>query len=432
MRVLEHRVRQCLAPALLAVCCLVPSITRPQSAPDSAGAALLLEARHPATLVRFYESELRLPVLARDAATGRVVLNAGGTELVIVPRRPMDEPQNVTARLLLPCAALDSARVRLEGLRIPYREMQREDGTTWALFFQDPEGNSLGYCTPVRSPSSWPVGLQGSGGPELRGESGVVQLMVYGGVYGAWLSAAIPIGLGVDDAASVGACMLITSPVAVFVAHEYGQHTHVSRGQAGTISIVGNWATWQGLGWALAGDADGQDAVLAGALAGTGAIFATALLVRGREISPGQATVLHSATYWSAWYGIVGAGIAGADDKGFIYSTLAASTAGLLAGAAWGTGHDISASRARLISLGGMLGTLMGWGVVLLSDPEDDSVLWAIPGATGLCGLGFGWWHTRHREPAQFSQTSWQLDPPAFTAPEHGERFRCRLLHARF
>jgi hypothetical protein len=403
-----------------------------QAAPPGGGAAILLEARHAGTLVRFYESSLGLPVLARDVTTGRVVFDAGGTQLVVVPRRPMDEPQNATARLLLPCASLDSAQLRLDNSKVPFRAMRLADGSIWALFFQDPEGNSLGYCTPVTSPAAWPTSLQGTGATEHRGESGTTELMVYGGLYGAWLSAAIPIGLGVDDAGSVGACILLTSPVAVFVAHEYASHAHTTRGQARTISVVGNWATWQGIGWAVAGDADGQDAVLAGALAGTGAIFATAALVRGHDISLGQATVLHAATYWGAWYGVVGVGIAAADEKGFLYATLASSTVGLVGAAAWGTGHDISSSRARLISLGGLLGTLMGWGIDLLAEPDSDPVLWSIPGATGLAGLGFAWWHTRERDDRLSVQPRWRLDPPAFTPPHRGERFRARLFNARF
>ena len=172
--------------------------------------------------------------------------------------------------------------------------------------------------------------------------------------------------------------------------------------------------------------------VIAGALAGTGVIVGAAALVRGRYISPGQATVLHAATYWGAWYGIVGAGMAEATQDGFIYATLAASTAGLLGGAAWGMGHDISASRARLISLGGLLGTLMGWGIDLLAQPDSEAVIWAIPGATGLLGLGAGYWATRHGDERLGVSTSWQFDPPSFAPPSRGERFRCRLLNARF
>ena len=411
---------------------LLPAGAWPQGAPARAGATVLLEARHLGSLVRFYEFELELPVLARDASTGRTVFDAGGTQLVVMPRRPMDEPQNVTARLLLPCAALDSARVRLQNLKVPYRSMTLADGTPWALFFQDPEGNSLGYCTRVTSPTAWPTSLQGTGAVELRGESGLVDLMVYAGFYGVWLSIALPVGLGVDDAESVGICVLLTSPAMVYAAYQYGKHTQISRGQAGTISVVGNWATWQGLGWAIQADADGEDVVLAGALSGTAAIVATAALVRGRDISPGQATVLHAATYWGAWYGIVGAGMAEASEDGFIYATLAASSAGLLSGAAWGMGHDISASRARLISLSGLLGTLVGGGILLLAQPDAEPVLWGIPGATGLVGLGAGYWYTRHRDERVGSAAGWQFDPPSFAPPSRGERFRCRLLSARF
>jgi hypothetical protein len=424
--------RRQLAALLLVCCASLPSVIGAQGAPSSGAAALLIEARHAGALVRFYESDLQLPVLARDLVSGRVVFDAAGTQLVVVPRRPMDEPQNATVRLLLPCASLDSARVRLARLQVPFRDMQLADGTAWALFFQDPEGNPLGYCTPATQPGEWPTALRGSGALEHRGDSGATELMVYGGFYGAWLSAAIPIGLGVDEASSVGACVLLASPLAVIAAHQYATHARTTRGQARTISVLGNWATWQGIGWTLAGNGEGQDAVLAGALAGTGVIVATAALVRGHDISAGQSTVVHAATYWAAWYGVVGAGIADANEDGFLYATLASSTAGLLGAAVWGSGHDISASRARLISLGGLLGTLMGWGIDLLINPDSEPVVWAIPGATGVAGLGFGWWRTRYQDDRQSASIGWRFDPPAFMPPHRGERLRARLVSARF
>ena len=201
---------------------------------------MLLEARHLGSLVRFYETELGLPVLSRDAATGRTVLDAGGTRL-----RHRAAPAHGRAaerhRAAPPAiAALDSAQVRLMNLQVPYRTMHRPDGTPWALFFQDPEGNSLGYCSPASEPAAWPTSLQGSGASELRGESGVTEFMVYGGIYGAWLSAAIPIGLGVDDAGSVGICVLLTSPLAVCAAHQYGKRARLA---AGRRAPSASWAT---------------------------------------------------------------------------------------------------------------------------------------------------------------------------------------------
>ena len=309
--------RLTLAVLLAVAGALLPAGAWPQSAPARAGATVLLEARHLGSLVRFYESELELPVLARDASTGRTVFDAGGTQLVVIPRRPMDEPQNVTARLLLPCAALDSARVRLQNLKVPYRSMTLADGTPWALFFQDPEGNSLGYCVRVTSSrclAHEPARHRGGRTPRPIGPGGV-----------SWSTRAStgcgspsrsPSGWEWTTPRAWGSACCSRAPLMVCAAHQYGKRTQISRGQAGTISIVGNWATWQGLGWAIQAEADGEDVVLAGALSGTAAIVATAALVRGRDISPGQATVLHAATYWGAWYGIVGAGMAEASKTG--------------------------------------------------------------------------------------------------------------------
>lgn len=417
---------------MLALVLPLASATRSHGTEPSSDAAILIEARHLVSLGRFYETSLGLQVLSRDAATGRVVFDAGGTRLVIVPRRPLDEPQNVTTRVLLHDAALDSARARLQALRIPFREMIAPDGSMWALFFQDPEGNPLGYARPVVAPEAWPTALRSAGGVEERGRSGVVELMVYGGLYGAWLSVAIPIAADVQDPEDVGAVVLLASPVAVLAAHQYGKRTRITPGQARTITVAGNLATWQGIGWALLEDADDEDTALAGALAGTGAIVASALLVRGREISTGQATVLHSATYWGGWYGVVGAGMADAREEAFVSTVLATSAAGFVGGALWGTRHDIGASRARLISLGGLLGTLVGWGIVLVEQPDSEAVVWGIPGATGLAGLGFTWWKTREQNDAPELRSGLRLDGPGAAMPRAGERLRFRLLSARF
>jgi hypothetical protein len=58
----------------------------------------------------------------------------------------------------------------------------------------------------------------------------------------------------------------------------------------------------------------------------------------------------------------------------------------------------LSESRARLISIGGVIGGLAGLGLMLIAQPDDENTAVAFPVFGSALGLGLGAYHTRHHD----------------------------------
>jgi hypothetical protein len=396
------------------------------------GAQVLLLARDVRRLSEFYGAGLGLPVVAPDGDGGRVVFDAGGTELILVPSRSGEEGGSV--RLLIPAADLEAARARLDTMRVPYQEVWGPDSTALGFFFQDPERNLVGYVLDSAPRETWLVPLTVAREPRASERSGRVRLMVYGGTYGIWSGIALPAGLGSESPTVYGLSIMAAGPLGVYAAHRFDRAKHVTRGRADVISLAGNFGTGQALGWAAIsgsnGDGDARDVVLIGAGAGLASIVAAGLITEHAQVSEGQATLLHSATYWGTWYGLLASLIA--DTEGSGEAMLGGAAAGLAGGIVWCLDHDTQASRVNLVSLSGLLGTAFGFGLDLLVHSEDQSTVFAIPAITGLAGLGAGIAWTRDRSGNDVGEAI-TLEPPMIYA-DAGRRggYRVALLVASF
>ena len=75
----EAEARRSIVPWLLLLCAALASPT------IASATILLLEARNPEKLARFYENQVGLSVLVRDAGADRIVLAIGDDWLVIAP-----------------------------------------------------------------------------------------------------------------------------------------------------------------------------------------------------------------------------------------------------------------------------------------------------------------------------------------------------------
>ena len=65
--------------------------------------------------------------------------------------------------------------------------------------------------------------------------------------------------------------------------------------------------------------------------------------------------------------------------------------------AMWSTKLDMSLARARLINIGGIVGTLYGLGASILLDLEsEDRTFWSLMGIGGVVGLTAGAYFTRN------------------------------------
>lgn len=78
-------------------------------------------------------------------------------------------------------------------------------------------------------------------------------------------------------------------------------------------------------------------------------------------------------------------------DENTVWATMmAAGNAGLVGGAIAGSQLPLSRSRARLISIGGLMGGMGGTGLVLITQPDDDDTAMATILAGSIAGLLLG------------------------------------------
>jgi hypothetical protein len=397
--------------------------------PGATGARLILETGSPTRLAHFYRDELRLPVLAEDRVSGRTVLDAGGTQLVIVRGGAGSGPGAV--RLLLPSADLEASARFLDGLKRSYRELRTADGSLAALFFRDPEGNPVGYVQRTLPVRAWLAPLETPGAVRENDRSGRVGLMVYGGTYGTWLGVAIPVGSGSDDPTVIGLSVIAGGPLGVLVADRFAHGRDVGKGRTGTLTLAGNFGTWQGIGWSVVADADAEEVLLVGAATGLGSLVAAGALTERVSVSEGQSLVLHGAANWGAWYGLAGAELADPSGDDVVLATLLGSSVGLGIGTIWALNNDMSPTRATLLNLGGILGTALGFGLDLVFRVEDTEGVFAVAGLGTTAGLVGAVLWTRDRFEQDRSE-GFRLSTPARLALGRDGTPRLELVRASF
>jgi hypothetical protein len=98
---------------------------------------------------------------------------------------------------------------------------------------------------------------------------------------------------------------------------------------------------------------------------------------------------------WGTWFGFASGILLDLEDDSLFGATLIGGDAGLLTTALLAPGWNVSRSRARLVSIFGVIGGLSGLGIDLLSQPDDEKVAVGIPLATSIVGLAIGVGRTR-------------------------------------
>ncbi len=257
---------------------------------------------------------------------------------------------------------------------------------------------------------------------ELHGRdeetSGRVELTVWGTIYGAWLGLAVPLALGAEDPEPYGAGLLLAAPTGLFAARAFGRSGPMSLGQARIIRWGSIWGTWQGIGWREVldiGDEQFCDPTFgcssfdsdlapftAAVLGGLTGIGVSAAIARTRNISAGSAAVVELSSIWGTWLGVSSGIVLNLDENedGLLSHTLLAGNLALVTAALIAPGIDMSVGRARLISVSGLGGAIIGLGLDLLSDVEDEGLAFGIPMVTSLTGLIAGAAWTRNHDRA--------------------------------
>jgi len=256
---------------------------------------------------------------------------------------------------------------------------------------------------------------------------GTTELTVWMTMYGAFLGVAVPASLGADDPEPYGAGLLIGGPAGFAAGRSLARSLRLTEGQARAITLGGSWGTWQGFGWREVFDIgvqqhcetfegrtncwgleDSFEESFAGMIVGGLAGITAGALLSGRDITPGVGTAVNFGSLWGTWFGIAGAVLTDMEDDDALAATLMGGNAGLLATALLAPGWNVTRSRARMVSILGVLGGIAGAGVDLIVQPDDAKVGIAIPLVGSIIGLVVGAHATRAPEP----ETLGSLDDP--------------------
>jgi hypothetical protein len=257
--------------------------------------------------------------------------------------------------------------------------------------------------------------------------SGRVELQVWSALYGLYMGLAIPGAASADGPEAYGVGLLLGGPAGFLAASSYTKRHPLTQGQARAITLGGTWGTWQGLGWANVAGLGEDDFVCSGdvcfaednpntqlwaSLAGGAVGIVAGAVIARRTISPGLATTANFGALWGTWFGLAGGVLADLEGDGLFAATLLAGNAGLASSALLGRDWNLTRSRARLISIAGVLGGLAGAGVLLIAQPDGRWAI-SIPLAGSVAGLVIGAEATRNES---FSGSPSDEDSYAFAA----------------
>lgn len=279
---------------------------------------------------------------------------------------------------------------------------------------------------------------------ELRARGGAgngrVEVQVWSTLYGLWLGIAIPGALGADDSEPYGIGLLAGGPAGFLAGKAIAGSRSLTEGQARAITLGGTWGTWQGLGWAEVLDlgesqvcyddpfgrycyeeGDSSEEKFAAMILGGAAGIAAGAVLSRREISPGVATTVNFGSLWGTWFGFGLGYLADLEDDALFATTLLGGNAGLAFTALKAPAWNPSRSRARIVSIYGVIGALSGAGLDLLTQPDDDKVTVGIPLFASAAGLALGVVSTRDFDAAR-SPSDARPGGAAAEAPSRGAR----------
>lgn len=244
--------------------------------------------------------------------------------------------------------------------------------------------------------------------------AGRVELQVWSTLYGLWLGVAIPGALGADSSEPYGVGLLVGGPAGFFAGKQIARSRSLTEGQARAITLGGTWGTWQGFGWAEVLDlgqnrvctdepwgrscydeGDSSEETFAAMILGGAAGIAAGAALSSRAVSPGVATTVNFGSLWGSWLGLGLGYLADMEDDALLAATLLGGNAGLAFTALKAPAWNPSRSRARIVSIYGVIGGLSGAGLDLLTRPDDEKVAMGIPLAGSMIGLALGVANTR-------------------------------------
>ena len=284
-------------------------------------------------------------------------------------------------------------------------------------------------------------------------------LVGFGTLFTTWVGVGTLILVDADEAVPYG-LVLIAGPLSgLFGSLSLTRESELTDGQASLMTLGGTWGIWQAVGAANLADAGDKLTVGASMAGGAIGLALASGIVRDRNISPGDATLINFGGIWGTWFSICGAMAArkrDQDNTDFILSNaMMGGNIGLSTMAVWSTKLNMSRARARLINIGGIVGTLYGLGAnILLEFTSDDRTFWSLMGIGSVVGLTAGAYFTRNYDTQEdyFTESGlgvlnlestekrWSLSLPTITVSPIGGRdsriadveLRTSLVQVRF
>jgi hypothetical protein len=272
--------------------------------------------------------------------------------------------------------------------------------------------------------------------------SGRTELLVFGAMYGAWLGVAVPLALEADSPEAYGVGLLLGAPLGFYAAKQYADAKMPTEGQTRALTFGGVWGTWQGValaelldlgretlticpepGECFESETDAEASTyvamsVAGGLLGIG----TGAYLARKPITSGTAAAVTLGGMWGTWFGFGLSFLADQEGDELLLGTMIGGNAALVALGIVAPRWQMSESRARLISVGGVAGGLAGAGLLLIAQPDDENVAILMPLAGSAAGLALATNWTRDRAAApedggqgaliNGSSGRWALDIP--------------------
>ncbi len=226
-------------------------------------------------------------------------------------------------------------------------------------------------------------------------------LVGFGTLFTTWLGVGTLILLETEEAVPYG-LVLIAGPLGGLIGSlSFTRESELSDGQASLMTLGGTWGIWQVVGAANLADAGEKLTVGASMAGGAIGLALAGRVVRDRDISPGDVTLINFGGIWGTWFALWGAMAArdrsGDNSKFVLGSAMMGGNIGLATMSAWAPKLNMSRARARLINIGGIVGTLYGLGANILLDIEpEDRTFWLLMGIGGMVGLTAGSYFTRN------------------------------------
>ena len=270
-------------------------------------------------------------------------------------------------------------------------------------------------------------------------QGGRVGTVVFSTLYSTWL------GIGTarlvdetDGAKTVAGGMMIGAPTGLLTSLVVTRNAKLTRGQSALINSSGSWGTWQGLGWAiLISEDDGEKPLIGGAMiGGLSSILATSVITRKIDPSLGDMAMINYGALWGTWLSVTAAKVVGIPDGDELLAwTLIGGNLGVAAMASLASQIDIAPARAHWINLGGIIGTIVASGVVMIIAESDisESAAFGTLMVGGIAGLITGVYNTRHIPPPTVSERLRRRNDSAlWDRPPHELQLSSHGVHANF